>query len=98
MEEALKGDKFAIELLSEAAFKLGKGISILIHILNPKTIILGGKIAKVGHLMTPAIQQALNQNCISRLFNETDILISDLGFDAELIGAAVLVMESYNAS
>lgn len=97
MSAALKGDKFAIELLSEAGFKIGKGISILIHILNPKSIIISGKATKVGNLLIPPIQQALNQYCMSRLVNETDILISDLGFDAELIGAAVLVMESYNA-
>ncbi|MFD1631895.1 ROK family protein [Pseudopedobacter beijingensis] len=98
MSAALKGDKFAIELLSEAAFKVGKGISILIHILNPKAIVISGKAVKVGKLLIPSIQQAMNQNCISRLSADTDILISELGFDSELIGAAILVMESYNAA
>src|SRR5690606_37837880 len=97
MDAALKGDQFAIELLSDAGFKVGKGIAILIHILNPKAIIISGKITKVGNLLIPPIQQALNQYCLSRLFAETNILISDLGFDAELLGAAILVMESYNA-
>lgn len=95
MDVANKGDQYAIELLAQAGFKIGKGLSILIHIINPKAIIISGKAAKVGKLLIPPIQQALNQHCISRLIDGTDILISDLGFDAELIGAAILVMENY---
>ncbi len=96
MDIAKKGDQYAIELLSDAAFKIGKGLSALIHIINPKAIIISGKGTKIAQLLIPPIQQALNQHCISRLVNGTDLLISEIGFDAELIGSAILVMENYN--
>lgn len=97
MDIANKGDQFAIELLSDAAYKIGRGFSILIHIINPKAIILSGRGVKVGKLLMAPIQQALNKYCIPRLAVETQIYISELGFDAELIGSAILVMESiYN--
>ncbi|TKB99206.1 ROK family protein [Pedobacter cryophilus] len=96
MEVANKGDQFAIELLSEAAYKIGRGLSILIHIINPKAIILSGRGVKVGRLLLAPIQQALNKYCIPRLAVETQIYISEIGFDAELIGAAILVMENFN--
>ncbi|GAA4311489.1 ROK family transcriptional regulator [Mucilaginibacter gynuensis] len=96
MDAANKGDQFAIELLSDAAYKIGRGLSILIHILNPKAIVLSGRGVKVGKLLLAPIQQALNKYCIPRLAGGTEIFISDIGFDAELIGAAVLVMENFN--
>ena len=96
MELANKGDQFAIELLSEAGYKIGRALSILIHVMNPKAIVISGRGVKVGKLLLAPIQQALNKYCIPRLASETEILISEIGFDAELIGAAILVMESFH--
>ncbi|GAA4908814.1 ROK family transcriptional regulator [Mucilaginibacter defluvii] len=96
MDAANKGDQYAIELLSDAAYKIGRALSILIHILNPKAIVLSGRGVKVGKLLLAPIQQALNKYCIPRLAQGTELFISEIGFDAELIGAAILVMESFN--
>jgi len=94
MEAANNGDQFAIELLSDAGYKIGKALAILIHIMNPGSIVLSGRGAVVGKILLAPIQQALNKYCIPRLAASTKLLISELGFDAELIGAAVLVMEN----
>ena len=96
MEAANNGDQFAIELLSDAGYKIGKALAILIHIMNPASIVLSGRGAVVGKILLAPIQQALNKYCIPRLANSTELLISDLGFNAELIGAAVLVMENFD--
>jgi predicted NBD/HSP70 family sugar kinase len=90
-----KGDKFAVELLSESGYNIGRGVAILIHLLNPETIVLGGRGAGAGKIWQTAIQQALNEHCIPRLAANTDISISALGYDAELIGASALVMDNY---
>jgi glucokinase-like ROK family protein len=94
MEAANNGDQFAIELLSDAGHKIGKALAILIHIMNPASIVLSGRGAVVGKILLAPIQQALNKYCIPRLAASTELLISELGFDAELIGAAILVMEN----
>ncbi len=96
MEAANNGDQFAIELLSDAAYKIGKALAILVHIMNPESIVLSGRGALVGKILMAPIQQALNKYCIPRLISNTEILISDLGFNAELIGSAVLVMENFD--
>jgi predicted NBD/HSP70 family sugar kinase len=90
-----EGDQFAIELFSKAAYNIGKGVAILIHLLNPKLIILSGRGSSAGQIWHPPIQQALNEHCIQRLYQSTSIAISTLGKEAELIGAAALVMENY---
>lgn len=90
-----KGDRFAIELLSEAGYNIGRGIAILIHLLNPGIVVLSGRGALAGKIWQAPIQQALNEHCIPRLAINTEIAISTLGYEAELIGSAALVMEKF---
>ncbi len=90
-----KGDRFAVSLLSDAGYVIGRGLAVLIHILNPEVIILSGRGAVAGKLWQTPIQQALNEHCIPRLADSTEIEVSDLAYEAEIIGAAALVMENY---
>ena len=45
LKAASLGDQFSIEILEEAGRHLGAGIAILINLLNPALIILGGGVA-----------------------------------------------------
>ncbi|WP_205508975.1 ROK family protein [Longitalea arenae] len=92
---ASKGDKFAVEILSEAGYNIGRGVAILIHLLNPEAVILSGRGSSAGKIWQAPIQQALNEHCIPRLSVNTEIAVSVLGYNAELTGAAALVMENY---
>ena len=95
LKAAEKGDKFAVELLSEAGYHIGRGVAILIHLLNPEAIVLSGRGSFAGKIWQIPLQQALNEHCIPRLSANTTIEVSELGLDAELIGAAALVMDNY---
>ena len=98
MIAANKGDQYAIELLSDMGYKIGKAIGILIHIVNPELIVLSGRGAAVGKILLAPIQQALNKYCIPRLSEHTDVKVSMLGRKAELTGAAALVMDNFSKS
>ena len=92
---ALKGDQLAVELLSDAAYNIGRGIAILIHILNPELVIISGRGAAAGNMLLAPIQQAVNKYCIPRLASYTQIVVSNFSVNAELIGGAALVIENY---
>jgi predicted NBD/HSP70 family sugar kinase len=92
---ALKGDTFSVELFSEAGYNLGLGIAILITLFNPELIILSGRGAAAGKLWLAPIQQAINEHCIPKIAEDTQIKISTFGRRVDLIGAAALVMENY---
>jgi predicted NBD/HSP70 family sugar kinase len=94
MDAAKKGDQFAIELLSDMAYKIGKAIAILIHINSPEQVLLCGRGAEVGKILLAPIQQALNEYCIPRLFEHTEVNISAMKYSAYPVGAAALVMEN----
>lgn len=94
LEAARRGDPLALSILSESAFLLGKGISTLIHIMNPEKIVLSGRGAVAGKMFLPAIQQAINEFCIHKIAEQTTIVVSELGSEAELLGAANLVVDN----
>jgi hypothetical protein len=58
-------------------------------------IVLSGRGSSAGRIWQTPVQQALNEHCIPRLAANVTIKISELGIDAELTGAAALVMENY---
>ena len=95
MEAAQDGDRYAVELFTEAGYNIGRGVAILIHLLNPETVILSGRGSLAGKVLMAPIQQAINEYCIPRLSHSTGIEISTIGYMAELIGAAALVMENF---
>lgn len=93
VKAAMHGDQFVIETLSEIGYNIGRGIAILIHLINPETVILSGRGAIAGKLWLAPIQQALNEHCIPRLSANTTIGISSLGDEALSIGCSALVIE-----
>jgi predicted NBD/HSP70 family sugar kinase len=95
IEAAREGDRYTMELISEAAYHIGRGVSILIHLMNPELVILSGRGAAAGKVWLPAMQQAINEHSIPRIAADTAIELSGLGYQAELIGAAALVMEHF---
>lgn len=97
MKAAAGGDQFAVELLSEAGYNIGKGVAILIHLLNPELVVLSGRGATAGKLWLAPLQQAINEHCIPKIAENTEIVVSSLGYQSELIGAAALVMEHYDS-
>lgn len=91
---ARNGDPLAVSILSDAAFLIGKGLSTLIHIMNPELIILGGRGAMGGKILMAPVQQAINEFCIPRLAEHTTIVVSEMAHISELLGAATLVIEN----
>ncbi len=94
IDAANQGDEFCIQTLSEIGNHLGKGMAILIHLLNPKTIILGGEVSNAGNYILTPIQQSINMHCIAQISKNTDIVLSDLKGNACILGTLALVMEN----
>lgn len=88
-------DPVAISVLAKAIFQLGKGVATLIHLLNPECIVLSGRGAKAGKMLLPPIQQAIHEFCIPRIAEQTEIKLSALTDEAELLAAGSLTVE-YN--
>lgn len=61
---AFKGDPLAIEIYQICGAYLGKGLSVLIDILNPELIILGSIFIRSGQLLQPALDEIIAQEAL----------------------------------
>lgn len=86
-----RGDSFAISVVNNAANELGKGLAVVIHLLNPHTIIIDGILSNMGDLITSAIQQAINKYCINDFKQGLDIVVSPFGDLSKVYGTTSYV-------
>ena len=63
-EAAQAGDPLAIEIFNTSATYLGKGLSILIDMLNPEMIVIGSVYARNEELMKPVMQAAIEKEAL----------------------------------
>ncbi|MDF2516696.1 MAG: hypothetical protein K0R59_1992 [Sphingobacterium sp.] len=95
IEAAKIGDQLVIYNIGKIGFMIGKGISTLLHILNPNKVVISGRGAEIGHILGPQIQNAINEFSIPRIAKMTEIEISGLHKTAQQKGTAALVVEHY---
>jgi predicted NBD/HSP70 family sugar kinase len=93
VDAALAGDQRAITILSEVGLDLGRGISILIQLLNPELIIIGGSVAEAKQYLITPIQQALNIYSMAKARENTQISLYKLGKEVDLMGGVAVVNE-----
>lgn len=90
---AQEGDQRAITILSDVGLNLGRGISMLIQLLNPELIILGGVVAEANQYILTPIQQALNVYSMAKSREKTEIILYQLGAEVGLQGAIAVVTD-----
>ena len=85
---ARAGDRAAVESFRRCAYYLGIGLGIVINLLTPEKILIGGGVASAGKLLLgPAVEEARRRS--HRVsFAGCRIERAALGNDAGLIGAA----------
>lgn len=62
---AENGDKTALEVYRRCGEYLGKGLSVIIDILNPECIVLGSIFARSTELIAPAMQEVIEKEALS---------------------------------
>ncbi|MDR0844850.1 MAG: ROK family protein [Tannerella sp.] len=78
-EAALKGDELALEIFRTSSVFLGKGLSLLIDILNPELIVLGGIYMRNEALIKPAITEVIQKESLRYAAEVCEIKPAALG-------------------
>ncbi|GAB3642495.1 ROK family protein [Spirosoma arcticum] len=94
IEAAHQGDAFAIDMLHETGYQLGKGLSIAINLFNPEIIIVDGLLAQAAMFITNPIEQAINKHCLSGFRNDLTVEVTQLNGAAKWLGTHAYVMEN----
>lgn len=84
-------DVLAIELIGKIGANIGRGIALLINIFNPELVILGGSLSTTKEYIRLPIKSAINKYSLNLVSNDTQLKMSNLGEEAGIIGACLLV-------
>lgn len=90
VEAAQNEDMLAIELITEFSEKLGRALAVVINLLNPELIILGGTIAKTGDYLRLPTRSSLNKYSLSLVNSDTQFKVSKLGDNAGVLGGCLI--------
>lgn len=90
---AKEGDEFSIRLLQESGEAIGQCLAIVLQVLNPGMIVLGGKHSHAGKLLTNSIEKCITQYTNPKIGERVVIEQSSLGENSNMLGAAGLVIE-----
>ena len=78
-EKAQEGHRDALEIFRLCGTMLGRGLSILIDLLNPEAIVLGSIYTRVPDLLIPSMEEELNDQCLPQSRAACRILPAALG-------------------
>jgi predicted NBD/HSP70 family sugar kinase len=97
IEQALiNGDPLARQVVLESGQYMGMAISSLVGTLNIQKIVLMGDMTRFGKPWLEAIQQTISQATLSRLAQETQIEIGQLGGNSIILGSSAMLANNYS--
>ena len=91
-QAAHQGDAVASEAIQEISHGLGIAAVNVVNIFDPQAVVLGGEISHAGDLILPLVQEYVDQRAISHSDQQMQVLLSELGAKAPIIGAFSLVL------
>ncbi len=103
-DAAEQGDAFALEIIDEAAFYLGIGVTNMVHTIDPGIVVLGGAMnfggtkSPVGRRFIDKIRQVFAERTFPNVRDGTVIEFATLGADAGYIGAAGYARKEFKQS
>lgn len=90
---ASAGEARARDVLLGVARDLGRGIAMVVNLLGPEMIVLGGGVLQSFAPYLPAVRAAVQDRVIGERNRQVAIVQSGVGYDAALLGAAALAQE-----
>ena len=91
-ECAQAGDAMCVEVMAEIGHYVGVGLANLIQLYNPEVVVVGGGIAQAGEVLLAAARRVVAARARMVPASTARIVPAELGDDAGVVGASVLVM------
>tara|TARA_A100001037_G_scaffold54587_4_gene46938 strand:+ start:5665 stop:6645 length:981 start_codon:yes stop_codon:yes gene_type:complete len=86
---SIDGDDLANQIIDDAIFYLGTGLTSIVNVLSPEKIIIGGGLSNQWeNYVTPAIK-LMHQQAYADSWKSVDVVPSELGANAGALGAIV---------
>lgn len=98
-EQSAVGNEDALEVYRICGRMLGKGLAIVIDLLNPEKIVLGSIFVRAGQYLIPEMEKVLEKECLPQALINCQIVPAELGEslgDIAALSVAVNGLEEKN--
>jgi len=90
---AAQGDAEAIRLIRDGGHRVGQVLASLVSFFNPGLVIIGGGVARLGHVLLAEIRSVVYRRSLPLATGNMPIVLSELGEIAGVVGAARLISD-----
>ena len=91
-QAAFAGDKFAKRVFDKSGEMLGKGLSVIVDIINPEKIVIGGVFMRSSALLVPAMNKVLQKEALGESMQVCEIVPAELSENIGDIAALSLAL------
>ncbi|WP_217702524.1 ROK family transcriptional regulator [Nocardioides guangzhouensis] len=92
-----RGDAQAVQLIRDSGHRVGQVLASLVSFFNPGLIVIGGRVTGLGHALLAEIRGVTYRRSLPLATGNLPIVLSELGDEGGVIGAARLISSSVYA-
>jgi predicted NBD/HSP70 family sugar kinase len=92
LELARGGDPGCRHVLADAGRALGEAAAMLLNVLNPELVVVGGELAAAGDLLLDGVRESLRRGALPAASEAAWVAAGTLGERSEVLGAIALVV------
>ena len=92
LELVAEGDRAARGAVAEAGEAVGRATSMLVNVLNPELVVVGGDLAQAGEVLLAPIRAEIERHSVLPAASAVRVTAGMLGARAEVLGAAALIL------
>lgn len=93
LERMAADDPLCRRVVAQTGRHIGVAVTNLVNLLNPQRVIVGGELSRAGDVLLEPIRQMVSQYAIPSAAERVEIVLSELGKRAEVIGAAKVALD-----
>jgi glucokinase-like ROK family protein len=95
---AAAGDPVSVRMIREGGRRVGQVLAGLVSFVNPGLIVIGGGVAGIGHSLLAEIRGVVYRRSLPLATGNMPIVLSELGDEAGVVGAARLISDRVYAA
>jgi len=92
-----RGDAQAVQLIRDSGHRIGQVLASLVSFFNPGLIVIGGRVTGLGHALLAEVRSVTYRRSLPLATGNLPIVLSELGDEGGVVGAARLVSDSIYA-
>ncbi len=93
-----QGDPVAVQLVRDGGRRVGHVLASLVSFFNPGLIVIGGRVARLGHTLLAEIRSVVYRRSLPLATGNLPIVMTELGDSAGVVGCARLISDGVYAA